>query len=42
MDIGVPGRQFDAVEHGAEQSNDEHAAVDAQARENIRAGVKNL
>ena len=42
MDIGVPGRQFNSVERGAQQRNDEHAAVDAQARENIRAGMKNL
>ena len=42
MDIGVPGRQLNSVERGAQQRNDEHAAVDAQARENVCAGMKNL
>src|SRR5580700_2592704 len=42
MHVGVPRRQLNFIESRAKQGNNEHATVNAQARENIRAVMKYL
>jgi len=40
--VCVPRRQFDPIESRAKQSNNEHPAINAQARKNVRAVMKYL